>query len=91
VRVRVRFRFNAESGEVEVFQVDDLRDGPPLADHDARHDRAAFDVARVIENNPLIEEVSPAPYVETTAPPSSHTSQASPPDRGAVRSERLHE
>ena len=41
MRVKVRFRFNALTGEVEAFEVDDLRDGPRLADHDARHERAA--------------------------------------------------
>jgi hypothetical protein len=67
MRVKVRFRFNSVTGEVEAFEVDDLRDGPRLADHDARHDRAAADVARIIEQNALIEEVAPgtAP-VQTT-------------------------
>jgi hypothetical protein len=61
VRVRVKFRYNADTGEVEVFEVDDLRDGPRLADHDVRHDRAASDVARIVEANALIEETLPAP------------------------------
>jgi hypothetical protein len=59
MRVKVRFRFNAATGEVEAFEVDDLQDGPRLADHDARHDRAAADVARVVEANALIDEVAP--------------------------------
>jgi hypothetical protein len=58
VRVRVRFRYRADTGEVEMFEVDDLRAGPPLADHDARHERAAADVAAIVESNALIEEVS---------------------------------
>ena len=57
MRVRVRFRFREDTGEVEVFEVDDLHDGPPLTDHDARHDRVAADVARIVEANALIEEV----------------------------------
>jgi len=65
MRVKVRFRFNAVTGEVEAFEVDDLRDGPRLADHDARHDRAAADVARIIEANALIEEVAPGTAVTT--------------------------
>lgn len=70
MRVKVRFRFNAVTGEIEAFEVDDLRDGPRLADHDARHDRAAADVARVIEANALIEEVAPgtAPATVTVRP-----------------------
>ncbi len=57
MRVKVRFRYRADTGEVEVFEVDDLHDGPRLADHDARHDRAAADVARIVESNALIEEI----------------------------------
>jgi hypothetical protein len=66
VRVKVRFRFNSVSGEVEAFEVDDLRDGPRLADHDARHDQAAAQLGRVIENNALIEEVAPGSVPVTT-------------------------
>jgi hypothetical protein len=66
MRVKVRFRFNSVTGEVEAFDVDDMRDGPRLADHDARHERAAADVARVIEANALIEEVAPGTGPVTT-------------------------
>jgi FtsH ternary system domain X3 len=59
VRVRVKFRYRTDTGEVELFQVDDLHVGPPLLDHDARHERAAADVARVVESNALIEEMPP--------------------------------
>jgi hypothetical protein len=58
MRVKVRFRFNAVTGEVEAFDVDDMRTGPRLPDHDARHDRAAADVARIVETAALIEEVA---------------------------------
>jgi hypothetical protein len=67
MRVKVRFRFNAVTGEVEAFEVDDMHDGPRLADHDARHDRAAADVARVVEANALIEELAPGAAPVTTA------------------------
>ena len=67
MRVKVRFRFNAVTGEVEAFQVDDLRDGPRLADHDARHDRATAEIARVVEANALIEEVGPGDGTVTTS------------------------
>lgn len=66
MRVKVRFRFNAATGEVEAFEVDDMHDGPRLADHDARHDRAAAEVARVVEANALIEEVAPGADQVTT-------------------------
>jgi hypothetical protein len=60
VRVKVRFRFSADTGEVEAFVVEDL-DGRQAGglDHDARHARAAADVARVIEQHALIEEFLP--------------------------------
>lgn len=71
MRVKVRFRYRADTGEVEVFEVDDLHDGPRLADHDARHDRATADVARIVESNALIEEipVSLAAPVTVQQPP----------------------
>ena len=59
MRVKVRFRYNSVTGEVETFDVSDMHDGPRLADHDPRHDRATADIARVIEANALIEEVAP--------------------------------
>lgn len=76
MRVKVRFRFNSVTGEVEAFQVDDLRDGARLPDHDARHERAAADVARIAEAHALIEEVAPgtAPLTGTAdrVAPASH-------------------
>jgi hypothetical protein len=69
VRVKVRFRYRADTGEVEVFEVDDLQAGPRLTDHDARHDRAAADVARIVESNALIEELAPG----AEAPPISES------------------
>lgn len=79
MRVRVRFRFNAVTGEVEVFEVDDLREGPRLPDHDARHDRAAAHVASIVEAHALIDEVAPGaePATAATAPaPPAETEQA---------------
>ena len=82
MRVKVRFRFNAVTGEVEAFEVDDMHDGPRLADHDARHDRAAADIARVVEANALIEEVAPgaAPVITavTRTTPETETPVAEP-------------
>ncbi|MBY8847822.1 hypothetical protein [Saccharothrix longispora] len=64
MRVRVRFRYRVDTGEVEVFQVDDLVDGPRAADHDARHDAATLDVARVVDPNPRFLEVAGTPPAE---------------------------
>ena len=82
MRVKVRFRFNSVTGQVEAFEVDDLHDGPRLADHDARHDRATAEVARVVEMNALIEEVrpgsGPVTTVTTRTPPATETPAATP-------------
>jgi len=59
VRVKVRFRYNADTGEVETFVVEDLGGDERAVDHDARHDRVTADVARVVERDALIEEMLP--------------------------------
>jgi FtsH ternary system domain X3 len=87
MRVKVRFRFNAVTGEVEAFEVDDLHDGPRLADHDARHDRTAADVARIVEANALIEEIQPGTEPVTT----TLTTAAAPPEAPAAEPERARE
>lgn len=79
MRVKVKFRFNSVTGEVEAFEVDDMHDGPRLADHDARHDRAAAEVGRVVEANALIEEVAPG-----TAPVRTRTTPATTPSTAAT-------
>jgi len=78
MRVRVRFRFREDTGEVEVFEVDDLHDGPPLTDHDARHDRAAADVARIVEANALIEEIPSGSQTHAVTEPAPTRSCSSP-------------
>jgi hypothetical protein len=85
MRVKVRFRFNAATGEVEAFEVDDVHDGPRLPDHDARHERAAADVARVVEANALIDEVAPGAGAVTAV------TVRSPRDRTAPEPERNRE
>jgi hypothetical protein len=85
MRVKVRFRFNSVTGEVEAFDVDDLHDGPRLADHEARHDRAAADVARIVEANALIEEVAPGTEPITTRTTRT-PAQTEEPTRDAERS-----
>ncbi|MPY58422.1 hypothetical protein [Streptomyces spongiae] len=91
MRVRVRFRYRADTGEVELFQVEDLREGPALADHDARHHRAAVDVAGVVENGALVEEVHPggdrAPVREHGTPETAET----PATPSTPQREQLHD
>jgi hypothetical protein len=71
VRVRVSFRYRADTGEVEVFEIEDLAEGPPLADHDARHDAAARDVARVVAPHPIVSEVPPGASTDAGRTPAA--------------------
>jgi hypothetical protein len=64
----VRFRYRADTGEIEQFQVDDLADGVRTADHDARHDAATLDVARVVDAHPVVTELSSGPPPTPSGP-----------------------
>ncbi|AOY78731.1 hypothetical protein BJP36_01325 [Moorena producens JHB] len=58
--VKVIFRFNKVTGEVEIFQVDDQgRMSLPEAEHNREHDRIAAELGNIIERNPQIMEVFP--------------------------------
>lgn len=85
MRVKVSFRYNATTGEVELFNIDDLREGPRLADHDARHDRIASAVADIVEPNARIDEVA-----EDAAPVTTRT-QVTAPEEGTRQAERSRE
>lgn len=69
MRVRVRFTYNSLTGEVEVFQVDDAESGPRAPDHDARHDAATLDVARIVDPNPRVTEVPANTSTDVVARP----------------------
>ena len=88
MRVKVRFRFNSVTGEVEAFDVDDMHDGPRLADHDARHERAAAEVGRVVEANALIEEVAPGTAPISTVIERTPAETEQPPAESNRRRER---
>ena len=61
MEVKVRFRFNKVTGEVEVFDVDQEKvPGVTEAEHNREHDRVAAEIGRVLERNPLVQEVFPA-------------------------------
>ncbi|MER7282447.1 hypothetical protein ABT369_49250 [Dactylosporangium sp. NPDC000244] len=72
MQLRVQFRYRVETGEVEVFQVEDVPDGPRTADHDARHERAARRLAEVVDpHGRVVEEladVEPEPDRTIAAP-----------------------
>ena len=84
--VRVRFRFNKATGEVELFEIDD--EGTtrlPLADHDREHDRIAAEVGRVIEHDAQVDEVLPgaAPVTSSRTAPAGEEAQV--PERERAR------
>ena len=53
--IRVRFRLNKVTGEVEEFLVDDQNHSLS----EAEHDRIAADIARSLVRNPILIEVAP--------------------------------
>jgi hypothetical protein len=56
MRVRVNFRINTETGEVEEFLIDDIStEAEP--EHDAVHDRIAHEVGKVVTRRPTPEQV----------------------------------
>jgi hypothetical protein len=85
MRVRVRFRFNTESGEVELFQVDDVGAGSGPA-HDAEHDRISAELGGLLARRPDVEEVPAAqeqslPRHEVTGGP-WRTEETEDPEQG---------
>ncbi|MFB7613658.1 hypothetical protein [Kitasatospora sp. NPDC056181] len=53
-------RLNTRTGEVELFQVDDVdAAGRRGADHEAEHDRIAGELGEVMARRPRIDEVRP--------------------------------
>jgi FtsH ternary system domain X3 len=79
MRVRVRFRYRAETGEVETFLVEDVGGDGRAIDHDAVHDRVTADLARLVERSALIEEVLPGTDVDR--PRAAEPSEAEPARR----------
>lgn len=75
MHLRVQFRFRADTGEVEIFRVEDVADEPRQPDHDARHERATSNLARIIDPHALIIEENQGVVVEP-APQEQHPPQA---------------
>ena len=67
MRLRVQFRYRADTGEVEIFQVEDVPEGPRLPDHDARHDRATRNLARIVDPHARVIEEDQGAAVESVA------------------------
>lgn len=56
MRVRVNFRVNTDTGDVEEFLIEDIStEREP--EHDAVHDRIAHEVGKVVERRPAPHEV----------------------------------
>jgi hypothetical protein len=66
VRVRVSFRVNTETGEVERFQVDDLGTSRQV-EHDAEHEEIAHRIGSLIERRPDVYEVIPGSAADERA------------------------
>jgi hypothetical protein len=56
MRVRVNFKVNRETGEVEEFLVEDISTEPE-DEHDAAHDRIAVEIGKVVERRPAPAQV----------------------------------
>jgi hypothetical protein len=59
MEVKVRFRFNKATGEVEVFQIEDQGSGLQAEEHNREHDRIAAEVGGIVERNPHVTQVLP--------------------------------
>ncbi|MBX7548349.1 hypothetical protein [Streptomyces sp. NPDC004232] len=83
MRVRVEFRYNAETGEVELFRVDDIGRATRVGDHDATHDEIAHGIGRVLDRRPGVEEVVPGrePVPEPPRPHERDQPGEAPPER----------
>ncbi|SFC97538.1 hypothetical protein [Streptomyces aidingensis] len=58
MRVRVEFRFNAETGEVEVFRVDDITAGGRRAERETAHEEIAYRLGGLLDRRPGVERVA---------------------------------
>lgn len=54
--IKVKFRFNKLTGEVEEFLVDQ-DSALPRAEHERAHDRIAAELGRVVERLPRVTEI----------------------------------
>ncbi|MEU6232504.1 hypothetical protein [Kitasatospora sp. NPDC047058] len=58
MRVKVSFRYNAATGRVEEFRVDDL-DQTWDEEHDQQHEDIALRLGLLVERDPLVNELLP--------------------------------
>lgn len=87
MRYRVQFRIREDTGEVELFQVDTVGADPRAAGHDAAHNLVAAEVAGLLENDAIIDEVI------TAAParlPARHIPQTEEQEEAQRRAPETH-
>jgi hypothetical protein len=91
MEVRVLFRFNYKTGEVEEFIVDDVDSRLPADEHNRQHEQIATEIGRVIERYPgLIELHSsgferPTPVARRAAEPTAADAQTGEtPERARI-------
>jgi hypothetical protein len=66
MEVRVVFRFNKLTGEIERFEVEQSS-ALPLAEHEREHDRLAAEIGSLLERLPRLDEISPGALPFTSA------------------------
>lgn len=67
--IKVKFRFNKLTGEVEIFDIDN-EGGITLneSEHNKEHDRIAYEIGSLMERNPLINELFPNTITDSDNP-----------------------
>jgi hypothetical protein len=80
MKVNVKFRLNKETGQVEIFEIDDWQSTLPEAEHNREHDRIAAEIGNLVERNPRVVEVLPGtqavPVVERGAGEAEESTRA---------------
>jgi hypothetical protein len=61
MRFQVRFQYNEQTGEVELFEVDAAPEGGRSGDHDRVHDQVSAELAGLLEVDAEIVEQRPGP------------------------------
>ena len=57
MKLKVTFRFNRTTGEIEEFRIDDDENAVIERDHDRRHDAAAAALGQLVARHARVEEL----------------------------------
>jgi hypothetical protein len=58
MEVQVRFRYNKRTGEIELFEVDDVASTLPYAEHNRVHDAITSEIGAFMLRRPRIVEAA---------------------------------